>query len=265
VFRLILPCIFFAAMLGAAVWVVQERVVPGADRRQNALRSLIKTGAVQSDAQLGRTWVTSPDSKHIYAYDAVSIDGRMSDLALYDFDEDRTNLTGVTMAPQAYVSANSGLEAERVVLINLKGDGAKVSRADRAQVSEGESYALKDELKLKRPSEYDFATLSNYIKTLKAGGVGVQSLVVALERRRVEPFFPLVMCLTAAPLALVFSRRGTLVALCVAIGAGLLFLGAMSALQELGSRDMLSAPVAVWSPSVLFLAAGLYFLSKART
>jgi lipopolysaccharide export LptBFGC system permease protein LptF len=62
-----------------------------------------------------------------------------------------------------------------------------------------------------------------------------------------------------------FGRRGTLVALCVAIGAGLLFLGAMNALQELGSRDLLSAPVAVWSPSVLFLAAGLYFLSRART
>lgn len=265
VFRLILPCIFFAAILGAAVWVVQERVVPGADRRQNALRNLIKTGAVQSDAQPGRTWVTSPDSKHIYAYDTVSIDGRMSDLALYDFDEDRTNLTGVTMAPQAYASAGSGLQAERVVLVDLKGDGAKVSHADRAQVSEGESYALKDELKLKRPSEYDFATLSNYIKVLKASGTGVQSLVVALERRRVEPFFPLVMCLTAAPLALMFGRRGTLVALCVAIGAGLLFLGAMNALQELGSRDLLSAPVAVWSPSVLFLAAGLYFLSRART
>jgi LPS export ABC transporter permease LptG len=265
VFRLILPCIFFAAILGAAVWVVQEKVVPGADRRQNALRNLIKTGAIQSDAQPGRTWVTSPDSKHIYAYDTVSIDGRMSDLALYDFDEDRTNLTGVTMAPQAYASAGSGLQAEHVVLVDLKGDGAKVARADRAQVSEGESYALKDELKLKKPSEYDFATLSNYIKALKAGGAGVQPLVVALERRRVEPFFPLVMCLTAAPLALMFGRRGTLVALCVAIGAGLLFLGAMNALQELGSRDLLSAPVAVWSPSVLFLAAGLYFLSRART
>lgn len=265
VFRLILPCVFFATILGAVVWLVQDKVVPVADRRQNALRSLIKTGAIESDAQPGRTWVSSPDSKHLYAYDTVSINGRMSDLAFYTFDDERINLTGVIISPEAYAVAGSGLQVERAEVIDLKGDGASVSHIAKAQVSEGDAYALKDELKLKRPSEYDFATLSSYIKSLKAAGVGAQPLAVALEHRRVEPFFPLVMCLTAAPLALMFGRRGTLVALCVAIGAGLLFLGAMNALQELGSRDLLSAPVAVWSPSILFLAAGIYFLSRART
>ena len=38
VFRLILPCIFFAAMLGFAIWYVQDKIAPKADQRQNALR-----------------------------------------------------------------------------------------------------------------------------------------------------------------------------------------------------------------------------------
>lgn len=265
VFRLILPCIFFAAILGAVVWLVQDKVLPGADQRQNALRSLIRTGAIQAEAQPGRIWVSSPDSKHLYAYDSVSFDGRMSDLALYTFDAGETNLTSVVICGEAFAVPGSGLQAEGAEMITLTGQGATVAHLPKVQLQEGGISPLNDGLKLKKPSEYDFAALSAYIKALKARGVGASAFVVALERRRAEPFFPLVMALTAAPLALMFGRRGTLVALCISIGAGLLFLGAMNALQELGSRDLLSAPVAAWAPSILFLAGGTYFLSRSRT
>ncbi len=265
VFRLILPCIFFAAILGAVVWVIQDKVVPGADRRQNALRSLIKTGSVESEAQPGRTWVSSSDSKHLYAYDSVSFNGQMRNLALYTFDDEQTDLTSVVMSTQSQVVSGEGLMVERAEVIDFKSEGAVVSRLANELMPGAETRMLNGELKLKKPSEFNFSALSAYIKALKAGGVSAQALAVALERRRVEPFFPLVMCLTAAPLALAFGRRGTLVALCVAIGAGVLFLGVMNAMQELGSRDLLSAPVAVWSPSVLFLAGGIYSLSRTRT
>ena len=54
VFRLIQPCVFFAVFVGVGVWFVQEKVMPDANRRQNALRGMIRTGAVQADIQAGK-------------------------------------------------------------------------------------------------------------------------------------------------------------------------------------------------------------------
>jgi lipopolysaccharide export system permease protein len=113
--------------------------------------------------------------------------------------------------------------------------------------------------------EFNFEGLSAYIKALKERGANVQPLAVALQRRLVEPFFPLVMILVGAPLAFVFGRRGTLLALCFGIGVGLLFLGLISVAQQVGSSGLISPPIAAWAPPALFSAAGLYMLSRTRT
>jgi LPS export ABC transporter permease LptG len=262
-FRLILPCIFFAAILGIFVWFVQEKIRPGADRRQNALRNLIRTGAAQTESQSGRIWVSSPDSKRIYAYNSVSVDGQLNNLTLFSFDSELTNLESITISSTAFPVTGPRMQMKEAEVIDLRGQNVTYEHTANLPLREGDIYMLNNELK--NPSEFDVASLSAYINTLKSRGVAVQSLIAALERKRVEPFFPLVMTLIGAPLALMFGRRGTLVALCVAIGAGLLFLGVMNVLQELGTRELLSAPVAVWSPSFLFLAAGIYLLSRAQT
>jgi lipopolysaccharide export LptBFGC system permease protein LptF len=73
------------------------------------------------------------------------------------------------------------------------------------------------------------------------------------------------MILVGAPLAFVFGRRGTLLALCFGIGVGLLFLGLISVAQQVGSSGLISPPIAAWAPPALFSAAGLYMLSRTRT
>jgi lipopolysaccharide export LptBFGC system permease protein LptF len=118
---------------------------------------------------------------------------------------------------------------------------------------------------LNRPMEFNFEGLSAYIKALKERGVDVQPLAVALQRRLVEPFLPLVMIFVGAPLAFVFGRRGTLLALCFGIGVGLLFLGLSNVAQQVGSSGLISTHIAAWAPPALFSAAGLYMLSRTRT
>jgi lipopolysaccharide export system permease protein len=90
-------------------------------------------------------------------------------------------------------------------------------------------------------------------------------LTVALGRRLAEPFLPLVMILVGAPLAFIFGRRGTVVALCVSIGVGLLFLGVMSVAQQVGASGLLSPYIAAWSPPLLFSGAGIYMLTRSQT
>ena len=263
VFRFILPSLFFAFLLGAGVWFVQDEVMPEANRRQNALRGVIRSGGAQTEAQRGRRWVSSADSRHVYAYNSNVPNGQFNDLFVLNFDQDALHVESLYVAPVGSIAADSKLELAQAEVIDFT--GGKVSyRHEPSTLIDSEDFQAFN-VGLNRPMEFDFADLSAYIKALKERGVNVQPLTIVLERRLVEPFLPLVMILVGAPLAFVFGRRGTILSLCVAIGVGLLFLGLMSVTQQVGASGLISTHIAAWSPPALFSAAGLYLLTRSRT
>jgi LPS export ABC transporter permease LptG len=262
VFRLIQPCVFFAVFVGAGVWFVQEKVMPDANRRQNALRGMIRTGAVRADIQSGRVWVSSADTRRIYAYDPISVGGQLNNLSVFEFDSEALHLERVLISPG--MSLASGVFVEgRGELIELGGGGADYVREATIRLSAGDFYVLNSELN--KPTELDSKALSAYISELKTRGVNVSPLAVVLERKKAEPFSPLIMILVGAPLAFAFGRRGTMMALCVAIGSGLAFLGLTGGFQQAGANGLLTPTIAAWAPSLLFLAVGGYLLTRTRT
>ena len=263
VYRFFLPCMLFAILLGACVWLMQDKVMPEANRRQNALRGVIRSGGAQAEAQKGRRWVSSADSRRIYNYTPLGPGGELADLVVFNFDGEALHLERIYLAPAASPSAGTGLEMREAEVIDFSGGGVAYAHQSRVSV-EAEAFEAFNS-GLNRPMEFSFEDLSAYIKALKERGVNVRPLVVALQRRLVEPLLPLVMILVGAPLAFVFGRRGTLLALCFGIGVGLLFLGVMSVAQQVGSSGLISTHIAAWSPPALFSAAGLYMLSRTRT
>jgi lipopolysaccharide export LptBFGC system permease protein LptF len=93
----------------------------------------------------------------------------------------------------------------------------------------------------------------------------VSTLAVALQRKYAEPFSILVMAFLGIPLALSFGRRGTVIALCSAVGVSLAYWGVGGGFQQLGNHGLLPAAVAGWAPPIIFAAGGTYFLSRIRT
>lgn len=263
VFRFILPCLFFAVLLGACVWLVQNEVMPEANRRQNALRGVIKSGGAQTEAQRGRRWVSSADSRHVYAYNSDGPNGQFNDIFVFNFDQEALHVESLYLASAGSTGVDSKLEVSDAEVIGFAGGKVSYRHEPSSLIDSNDFQAFNPGLN--RPIEFNFEDLSAYIKSLKERGVNVQPLTVALERRLVEPFLPLVMILVGAPLAFVFGRRGTILSLCVAIGVGLLFLGLMSVTQQVGSSGLISTHIAAWSPPALFSAAGLYLLSRSRT
>ncbi|MFL6254215.1 MAG: LptF/LptG family permease [Pyrinomonadaceae bacterium] len=263
VYRFLLPCLFFAILVGACVWLLQDKVMPEANRRQNALRGVIRSGGAQAEAQKGRRWVSSADSSRIYNYSPAGPGGELADLVVFNFDREALHLERIYLAPSASPADGMTLEMREAEVIDFGGGGVTYAHESRASVEAGAFEAFNSGLN--RPMEFSFDGLSAYIKALKERGVNVQPLAVALQRRLVEPFLPLVMILVGSPLAFVFGRRGTLLALCFGIGVGLLFLGLMSVAQQVGSSGLISTHIAAWAPPALFSAAGLYMLSRTRT
>ena len=263
VFRFVVPCLFFSVLLGAGVWLLQDTVLPEANRRQNALRGMIKTGGAQTEAKTGRRWVSSADSRHIYAYTPSSEGGQYEDLIVFNFDRDAMHLENICIAAGARAGAGTELKLRGAELINFEGRRVTFTHAGEISIDSGDFQAFNAELN--RPTEFDYRALSDYIRALKARGANAQPLSVALWRRLTEPFLPLVMMTVGAPLAFIFGRRGTILALCVAIGVGLLFLGVMSLTQHVGANGLIAPYIAALSPPVLFSGAGIYLLSRTQT
>jgi lipopolysaccharide export LptBFGC system permease protein LptF len=116
-----------------------------------------------------------------------------------------------------------------------------------------------------KPSQLSATGLNNYLKAAKRRGVEVSALAVALQRKYAAPFSVVVMAFIGIPLALSFGRRGTVVALCAAVGLSIAYWGVGGGLQQLGNLGLLPPAVAGWSPPIIFAAAGSYLLSRIRT
>jgi lipopolysaccharide export LptBFGC system permease protein LptF len=116
-----------------------------------------------------------------------------------------------------------------------------------------------------KPSQLSSAGLSRYLKIAKRRGIDVSTLSVALQRKYAAPFGVVVMAFIGIPLALSFGRKGTIIALCAAVGLSIAYWGVGGGLQQMGNLGLLPPAVAGWSPPIIFAAAGTYLLSRIRT
>jgi LPS export ABC transporter permease LptG len=270
VYRLALPGLIFAACIGLGLWGVQERLMPRANRLQNNLRNQIR-GGLSRGTQKGRNWLASPAvNGTLYSYEFDEKSRELRAPLIYEFDAQGIHLRRLLSAETARWNENGALELEQAEIIEIEGGAPlggglrRVARETLAGIEPPEAFKPV----LNTPAEMDIKQLSVYIKALKRRGESTSvaaPLAVALERKRAEPFSPVVMALVGIPLALAFGRRSAIAALCAAVAIGLTFWGATSGFQQLGNYGLLPARIAVWSPLVIFASAGVYLLFRART
>ena len=116
-----------------------------------------------------------------------------------------------------------------------------------------------------KPSQLSANDLQRYLDAAKQRGIDVSSMAVALQRKYAGPFNILIMAFIGMPLAVSFGKKGTVIALCVAVVVGIAYWAVGGGFQQLGNHGLLRPTVAGWSPLLIFAAAGTYFLSRVRT
>lgn len=269
VYRLALPALLFAVLIGGGVWVVQERVMPRANQRQDALRAQIRSGVSKTEAPIGRQWLSAISGKRIYAFEYDDAREELLDPLIFEFDAESVHVEKIVAAGRARWAGES---------LILSGESGKRTSGGRGWTV-GPGPARTDDVEriaavespsvfkptLNRPSQLSTAELSTYIQLLKARGSATPDLAVALARKQIEPFYPTVMALLAVPFAIWFGRRSAVAALAAAIGIGVAFWIVSSGVQQLGLYALLPAQVAAWSPAVIFSMIGVYLLSRAKT
>ncbi|HKS30231.1 MAG TPA: LptF/LptG family permease [Pyrinomonadaceae bacterium] len=264
VFRLALPGLFTATCAGLLLWGVQERLMPAANLRQDALRAQIRTGTVRGYTQAGRLWLASTETGRIYSYTYDGTGGQLEGLSVYEFDPEGIHLRRIVKGETADWNASGRMVLEGAEETTLEGLSMASRQVSRLELERSDSPDLFKPW-ADKPSQLSAKELSAYIKTIRRKGEAVAPLMVALQRKYADPFGVVVMALVGIPLALAFGRRSAIAALSYAVAVGLAFWGVTSGSQQMGVYGFLPPAVAAWAPVVIFGATGTYLLARSRT
>lgn len=263
VYRLMVPGLLFAIVAAVGTWLVQEHLMPYSNVRQDSLRAQIKGGEARAMTGTGRQWLASAESNRLYSYEFNEQTNTLEQPTIYEFDADGIHSTIVT-------SGNSGqwTSTNRVALRDaevVRFQGMQIERQAAEQIEVAIEPATVFKPTIDKPSQLSATGLKNYLMAAKRRGVEVSALAVALQRKYAAPFSVIVMAFIGIPLALSFGRRGTVVALCAAVGLSIAYWGVGGGMQQLGNLGLLPPAVAGWAPPIIFAAAGSYLLSRIRT
>ncbi len=263
VYRLMLPGLLFAIAAAAGTWLIQEHLMPYSNVRQDSLRAQIKGGEARAITGSGRQWLASAETNRLYSYEFNEHNNRLEQPSIYEFDPAGVHLVSVTAGSAGVWNEPTRMTIQNAEVSNFKGMEIERLKSQQQEVAIEALSVFRPTID--KPSQLSAEGLRDYVTAAKRRGVEVSALAVALQRKYAAPFSVVVMAFIGIPLALSFGRRGTVVALCAAVGLSIAYWGVGGGLQQLGNLGLLPPAVAGWSPPVIFAAAGSYLLSRIRT
>ncbi|KXK06911.1 MAG: putative permease [Acidobacteria bacterium OLB17] len=283
-FRLLMPCLALALVLGVADFAVQETIAPRANQVQDSVRAELRSGGKPAPPK--RLWTS--EGKYLFSY-ILGPDGpysRKGEGRHYSAsDNEMDRLRG---------SGSVGFSARDIFVLEFSDDNEKLQTVYRARAGEfndslvrlfdvvsisrsesGLDEEIKREVELK--AEFDpFRNVGgkpNHLSVRElaesAAAAGARSerdtYAVGVQKRIASLFVPLVIVLFSAPWGISLRRAPMVSSLSVAVGLWLVFIGLTNIFEQYGASGFLPPIVAVWTPVFGFATLGIYLISRIRT
>jgi LPS export ABC transporter permease LptG/LPS export ABC transporter permease LptF len=271
-YRVMVPIVVVAAVLGVTLFLFDESYLPTANRRQEALLSVIRGRPAQTFLR--------PDRKWIFGRQEPGKPGRIFYYQFFDPEQDRfANLTVFEFNPENFslsrriFASNAHWEPPLQQWVFEHGwerrfDGEAVSSYGQfdvesfPEITEQPQYFTKQAL---QSQEMTFGELERYIRDLGQSGFDTKQLNIQLNLKLAYPLVTLVMAVLAIPFALSMGKRGSLTGIAAAIGLAIAYLVVTQTFEALGNVNFLPTLLAAWSPDLLFGLAGAYLLLRTPT
>jgi LPS export ABC transporter permease LptG/LPS export ABC transporter permease LptF len=262
--RAAVPLVVLAATAGALSLLASETVLPAASQRADELRAEIRgKRSPRTFYRPERRWVFGEDGR-LYSYRRELRGGRILEgFTFLRIDREAFRLAERWQAERA-VWDGSAWRLLRGWVRRFSPDGSErfeTFEERREALGEDPSFLVQEH---QTPAQMNFLELSRYQRDLATAGYDVRELRVALYQRLMTPWVGLVMVILALPLALRAGRQSPLAALGISLALGMVYYAFMNAGVKLGEIGVAHAAVAVWSPTLLFAGAGLWFLGRQR-
>lgn len=301
-YRIVAPVLVLTGVIAIALFAFDDFYLPTANRRQEALRSVIKGRPAQTFLRPDRQWISgqSPNQSNGVATPQLKVrppffpekaaetsqpqhKTEPSRIFYYQFfDPDRNvfaNLTVFEFDPVSFtlqrrIFAQSARWDQRVSRWIFENGWSRTFVGETVgtyqpfvvttipDIHEEPQYFKKED---RQSQQMNFSELATYIDDLRQSGFDTKRLSVQLNRKFAYPLITLVMAILAIPFALVTGKRSTVTGFAMAILLAMAYLGVSSLFEAMGNVNTLPAALAAWSPDLLFTFAGAWFLLRTPT
>ncbi len=271
-YRVMVPIVVVSALIAVILFLFDESYLPSANRRQEALRSVIKGRPAQTFLRPDQKWIfgTQEPGKpgRIYYYQFFDPEqDRFANLTVFEFNPENFSLSRRIFASSVYWEP----QLQQWVFEHgweRRFDGEAVSSYSQFNVEsfpeivERPQYFTKQAL---QSQEMTFGQLQRYIRDLRQSGFDTKQLSVQLNLKIAYPLVTLVMAVLAIPFALSMGKRGSLTGIATAIGLAIAYWVVKGMFEALGNVNLLPTLLAAWSPDLLFGLTGAYLLLRTPT
>jgi LPS export ABC transporter permease LptG/LPS export ABC transporter permease LptF len=271
-YRLVIPIVSIAAMLSVSLFLFDQFYLPQANRRQEALRNIIKGRPPQTVLHPEENWIFGEphpgEPGRIFYYKFFDYDrNEFANLSLFEFDPATFALSRRIFAARAAWDEKSGAWRflngwQRDITAANITDYHEFTQTSFAEIHEAPSYFKKEKL---QSQEMNFGQLNRYIGDLRQSGFDTMRLQVELWHKLAYPLMAMVMAVLAIPFALLMGRRSSLTGVAVAIAVTLVYIVFNDLFEGLGNVNYLPAALAAWSADIFFGLVGGYLLLKTPT
>ena len=267
VYRIIVPVLVIASILSASLFFLDQFYLPHANKRQDALRNLIKGKPAQTFLRPDRKWIFGEHS-NIYYYQFFDTDrDQFADISVFQFDPKTFAITHRVVAERArWSDATQRWIFEAGWERDLRGEAIENYRrfdvATFPALSEPPSYFKKEVL---QSQEMNYEELRRYIHDLQQSGFDVVRLRVQLHRKLAFPLVTIVMAVLAIPFSLSAGKRGAVTGVAIAVGIAVVYETTSRLFEAMGNLSQLPPGLAAWSPDLIFALVGAYLILKLPT
>lgn len=273
-FRLLWPILGFTSLVFIGLVVLSDTILPFSNREQDRKYKIIKGRPIEETTiAFERQWIADENAGIIYGIQATQ-NGQggkrvnaivlrqtnpsyyLDEISYFDFDE-----AWINNPPQQQLDTSFSFSI------------AKDGKAEMHPLTSSDIPVALREPKNLLKTHFQDATkltrteLKSYIKQLGSIGLSTSSLEMELMQKIAFPFSCLTLLALALPISLTLVKRknqARSTVMVVSILAALVFWSVITIFGALGKNEVISLPLAAWSPHALFLALSLVLHLKAH-
>jgi LPS export ABC transporter permease LptG len=272
--RATLPVLVLTVLLCGLLFLVQDRLAPGANRKAKEVRDQIMGRAPRTyGLPVTGSWSFGPGGQRLYHYRLYDpVTKVFQGLSVFTLDRSVPRLVDHRFSKRARWNGETW-ELEQGWFRTFPIDGsapvyemhedtlhlALDPPGDFANTEVG--LAGRSDL----PEQLSLKELRREIRALSSRGYDITQLRVAYNGKLAQALSPLVMVLLGLPFAFKVGARGSLYAIGVAFLLVLVYWATFAVFNALGLETLVPPYVAAWAPNALFGLFGIYLMLFVKT
>lgn len=264
--RIIAPLLLMSVLASAAVYFVNDRLVPGAAVLANTIKEIkFEKGQKEKTDRLENITVFGKDGKMFYAryYDIQN--KILQDVIILEHDVNQVLRRKITAEKMEWLG--NRWRFYDCVIYRFDKDGAIIGEPLVFKTKILRFYEKPESL-LKHQTQLEFmnySQLKDYVRLLSFGSERTANrLLVDLHQKLALPFMSIVIMLIGIPFALKRTRAGAIMSMGISIGIAVSFYGINAISIALGKGGFLPPIVSAWAANIIFGGFGISLIKKIR-